>query len=110
MQPVVGVGGSSIAGASRDRVDTAYQRHRLALRRSFSAREQLVDADRRGHVGQVVFEARRDDAIVPTAAPRTRSQASCDRPCSDIRRIRSASAASSVTAMPPSPVVIVLFA
>ena len=72
---------------------------------------ELVDADRGGDVGEVVLVARRDDPIVPAsaarvAAPRRRATGRAATSC----RMRSASAASSVTAMPPSPVVIVLLA
>ena len=42
--------------------------------------------------------------------PEYRRQASCDRPCSDSSRIARPVSASAVTAIPPSPVVIVLLA
>ena len=70
----------------------------------------LVEAYRRGNIGQVVFETRGDDLIIPRPLARIAFQASREIPCSDMIRIRSAYSSLSVHAIPPSPVVMALLA
>ena len=71
---------------------------------------ELMNADGGRDVGEIVLVAGGDNVVVPGMLPEYRFQASCDSPCSDICRMRSASWRSAVTAMPPSPVVMVLLA
>ena len=72
---------------------------------------QLSNSNGRREIGQIVFEAGRDDLVGPVAPTRRNlSNASRSRPWVLIARARAASSGFRVAIIPPSPVVIVLLA
>ena len=91
-----------------------FPRNGLALAAHGLGPAKLANSQRRGNVGQVVFESGGDNAIVPcvVAGINAFPGVSCESPCNDIcnASARASQASSPVTAMPPSPVVIVLLA